>query len=113
MTYLDFTLESLKLGVHMKKVFTAVAIAAMISGCANTRFNGHGEVTPSSVPKYEDRQTYFVGGIGQKQTIDAAKICAGADKIQATATEITFVDGLLGLLTFGIYTPQTARVYCK
>jgi hypothetical protein len=25
----------------------------------------------------------------------------------------TFVDGLLGLVTLGIYSPQTAKVWCK
>ena len=65
------------------------------------------------MPKYEERQTYFISGIGQRQTVDAARICGGVANIAAVAKELTFVDGLLGVLTFGIYTPETARVYCK
>jgi len=100
----------------MKTRFTAVALAltALIAvGCANTRFNVAGNISPSAVPKYEEKQNYFVSGIFQRQTIDAAQICGGAEKVAATAKEHTFVDGLLGVLTIGIYTPETARVYCK
>lgn len=98
----------------MIKTFAVIAVASLVlAGCANTRFNVGGEVGANSTPKYEERQNYFVSGIGQRQTVDAAKICGGADKVAATAKELTFMDGLLGLLTIGIYTPETARVYCK
>lgn len=100
----------------MRKKITAVTIALttlITVGCANTRFNVAGEVTPASVPKYEEKQTYFVGGIFQKRTVNAAQICGGSDKVAATAKETTFTDGLLTVFTFGIYTPETARVYCK
>lgn len=96
-----------------KKNLVFLLFLLFTSGCSNQRFLVNGEIASTSVPKYEDRQTYFVGGLGQKQTVDATQICGGANKVNAVATEITFVDGVLGMLTFGIYTPITARVYCK
>ena len=54
---------------------------------------------------------FFVSGIGQKKTVDAAKICGGAESIVKTETQQTFVNGLLGFITLGIYTPLEARVY--
>ena len=57
---------------------------------------------------------FFVSGIGQKKTVDAAKICGGAENVVKTETQQTFVNGY-GLLTLGIYTPLEARVcsqYC-
>ena len=50
-------------------------------------------------------------GIGQKKTVDAAKICGGAENVVKTETQQTFVNGLLGFITLGIYTPLEARVY--
>ena len=50
--------------------------------------------------------------IGQKKTVDAAKICGGAENVK-TETQQTFVNGLLGFITLGIYTPLEARVYCS
>ena len=46
----------------------------------------------------------------QKKTVDAAKICGGAENDKKTETQQTFVNGLLGFITLGIYTPLEARV---
>ena len=46
----------------------------------------------------------------QKKTVDAAKICGGAENVVKTETQQTFVNGLLGFITLGIYTPLEARV---
>ena len=53
---------------------------------------------------------FFVSGIGQKKTVDAAKICGGAENVVKTETQQTFVNGLLGFITLGIATPLEARV---
>ncbi|EEY3570485.1 serum resistance lipoprotein Bor, partial [Escherichia coli] len=49
----------------------------------------------------------------QEKTVDAAKICGGAENVVKTETQQTFVNGLLGFITLGIYTPLEARVYCS
>ncbi len=36
----------------------------------------------------------------------------GADKVAMVQSHVTFLDGFLGAITFGIYTPRSARVYC-
>ena len=47
-----------------------------------------------------------------EETVDAAKICGGAENVVKTETQQTF--DLLGFITFlGIYTPLEARVYCS
>ena len=46
------------------------------------------------------------------KAVDAAKIC-GAENVVKTETQQTFVNGLLGFITLGIYTPLEARVYCS
>ena len=66
---------------------------------------------PAAVaPKETITHHFFVSGIGQK-TVDAAKICGGAENVVKTETQQTFVNGLLGFITLGIYTPLEARVY--
>ena len=55
---------------------------------------------------------FFVSGIGQKKTVDAAKICGGAENVIKTETQQTFVNGLLGFI-LKRYTPLEARVYCS
>ena len=95
----------------MKNLALSMAIALMLSGCATQTFQINSTST-SSVPTKEDRQAFFVSGLGQTQTMNAAEICGGANKIIKVEAEHTFVDGLLGALTWGIYTPRMARVYC-
>ena len=67
--------------------------------------------TGSSSTKKTITHHFFVSGIGQKKTVDAAKICGGAENVVKTETQQTFVNGLLGFITLGIYTPLEAQ-YC-
>ena len=66
--------------------------------------------TGSSGNKGNHHHHFFVSGIGQKKTVDAAKICGGAENVVKTETLQTFVNGLLGFITLGIYTPLEAPV---
>ena len=40
------------------------------------------------------------------------KFVAAQKNVVKTETQQTFVNGLLGFITLGIYTPLEARVYC-
>ena len=58
------------------------------------------------------RIPFFVSGIGQEQEIDPVAICGSADKVAKVEVQQSFINGLLGFITYGIYTPRQARVYC-
>ena len=88
----------------------ATALALLITGCAQQTFTVQNK--PAAVaPKETITHHFFVSGIGQKKTVDAAKMCA--ENVVKTETQQTFVNGLLGFITLGIYTPLEARVYCS
>ena len=94
----------------MKKMLLATALALLITGCAQRAVQNK----PAAVaPKETITHHFFVSGIGEKKTVDAAKICGGAENVVKTETQQTFVNGLLGFITLGIYTPLEARVYCS
>ena len=97
----------------MKKMLLATALALLITGCAQQTFTVQNK--PAAVaPKGKTiTHHFFVSGIGQKKTVDAAKICGGARNVVKTETQQTFVNGLLSFYTLGIYTPLEARVYCS
>ena len=58
---------------------------------------------PAAVaPKETITHHFFVSGIGQKKTVDAAKICGGAENVVKTETQQTFVNGLLSFIALGI-----------
>ncbi|MFC0820517.1 Bor family protein [Moraxella marmotae] len=95
----------------MKKFAMIALMSVMASGCATQTYtlSAHSQATPS----YDKAQTFFVSGIGQEQEVDAAQICGGNDKVAKVQTQQTFLNGLLGFVTSGIYTPRQARVFCK
>ena len=95
----------------MKKMLLATALALLITGCVTERLLF--KQTGSSSTKETITHHFFVSGIGQKKTVDAAKICGGAENVVKTETQQTFVNGLLGFITLGIYTPLEAHVYCS
>ena len=94
----------------MKKMLLATALALLITGCAQQTFTVQNK--PAAVAPRNHHHHFFVSGIGQK-TVDAAKICGGAENVVKNRNQQTFVNGLLGFITLGIYTPLEARVYCS
>lgn len=81
-----------------------------MSGCATQTFtmNGGGSVEPD----VQLMQAFFVDGLGQEKELNAVEICGNIDKVAKVESGLRFVDGLLSVLTYGIYTPRTAKVYC-
>ena len=93
----------------MKKMLLATALL-LITGCAQQTFTVQNKPT-AVAPKETITHHFFVSGIGQKKTVDAAKICGGARNVVKTETQQTFVNGLLGFITLGIYAAGSAIVY--
>ena len=94
----------------MKKCYSLLRWPCLLQDVLNRRLLF--KQTGSSSTKGNHHHHFFVSGIGQKK-IDAAKICGGAENVVKTETQQTFVNGLLGFITLGIYTPLEARVYCS
>ena len=75
----------------------ATALALLITGCAQT-FTVQNK--PAAVaPKETITHHFFVFELGRRKTVDAAKICGGAENVVKTETQQTFVNGLLGFIT--------------
>ena len=87
----------------------ATALALLITGCVRQTFTVQNK--PAAVaPKETITHHFSASGIGQKKTVDAAKICGGAENVVKTETQQTFVNGLLGFITLGIYNSLEARI---
>ena len=80
----------------------ATALASTYTGCAQQTFTVQNK--PAAVaPKETITHHFFVSGIGQKKTVDAAKICGGAENVVKTETQQTFVNGLLSFCAWHLY----------
>ena len=65
----------------MKKMLLATALALLITGCAQQTFTvpSNGSSSTKTITHH-----FFVSGIGQKKTVDTAKICGGAENVVKT-----------------------------
>ena len=92
----------------MKKLLTILVVMLLV-GCATQTFH----IQPGkSYASKDDMQIFFLEGIGQSKDIDAALICGGADKVAKVEVEQDFGDSALAFITYHIFTPRNARVYC-
>ncbi|WP_394246484.1 Bor family protein [Vibrio profundi] len=94
----------------MKKLILLAALSVAVTGCAQQTFVMNPQ---SSEPEVETSHHFFINGLAQSKEIDTVSVCGSADKVAKVEVQETFVNGLLATLTFGIYTPREARVYCK
>lgn len=95
----------------MKFALGAALVIMFLSGCATQRFDVNRPIGPLGEPTLDTSQAFFIEGLGQDTMVDAAAVCGGAERIASVEVEETFLDGFLGFLSAGIYTPRTARVY--
>ena len=72
----------------------ATALALLITGCSTDVYCSNKPAAEAGT-KGNHHHHFFVSGIGQKKTVDAAKICGGAENVVKTETQQTFVNGLL------------------
>ena len=95
-----------------KRLITALALASAlsISACAKQQFvleSGVGMTAENNMSHF------FVAGLGQSHRINASEICGGKDKVVSVEAQLTFVNGLLNVLSGGLYSPRQFRVMCK
>ncbi len=83
-------------------------ILATVTGCYHATINT--DLTPSSQVIDMPWASSFVYGIVPPKTVEAAEECTNG--VARVETEISFLNGLVGALTLGIYTPIHIRVTC-
>lgn len=87
-------------------IFT-MALALSLNSCYTYSHTvGNGAQTGETVTK---KNHYFVYGLAKGNLSDPKEMAGSADDYDVTIQH-TFVDGLLRVVTFGIYTPTTTTV---
>ena len=93
----------------MKKMLLATALALLITGCAQQTFTVQNKPAAVAPRKPSPIISSFLE-LGGKLSVSGPW---RAENVVKTETQQTFVNGLLGFCTLGIYTPLEARVYCS
>ena len=97
--------------MKFKSIAVATLTLSMLSGCATQSLL----LRPSqnANPTAEKAQTFYISGLGQQRVMNAAEVCNGQANVARVESVQTPRDILLSLVTLGIYTPRTAKVYCQ
>ncbi len=85
----------------------AAAALLLLSGCYTVSYQT--KVPGSGVYK-EQRGDYFLWGLVGQQHVFLKQLCP--DGVSRWRSQQTFVDGLLGVVTLGIYIPRHVTVEC-
>ena len=91
----------------MKKMLLATALATYYRMCSTDVYCS--KQTGSSSTKGNHHPSFLRFWNWAKKNCRAAKICGGAEMLLKQKQQ-TFVNGLLGFITLGIYTPLEARM---
>ena len=87
-----------------------LALILLLSACATQQF----DIAPSNgaSPSFNENQTFWLGGLGQEETVDGAKACGDASKVARVETQQTAGNIALTILTLGIYAPRNIAITC-
>ena len=93
----------------MRRTLLFAALLAGATGCFHVNYVTDKPAAPS--PEYDDWHHDLIFGLAElSDPVDVPKICPkGYARIES---EMSFVNGLVQVITFNIYNPQTVTVTC-
>ena len=94
----------------MKKLMTASLFVAL-AGCSSVTIQPERIAKITEKPTSQESRPFFLWGLVGEQRVDVKSVC-GAGKVLQMQSQATFGDGALSLITLGIYSPHTVKVWC-
>jgi len=89
-----------------------ITSVALLTGCAKATIRPDGTARISQdKPDFTSSEPFFIGGLVGGSEIELREVC-GDGNVEQMQTQFTFVDSILTIVTVGIYSPKTARVWC-
>ncbi|GAA6152054.1 Bor family protein [Pseudoteredinibacter isoporae] len=94
-----------------QRTLTVFALLALCA-CTSVTIRPNGGEKLHSEPDYIDSKPFYLAGLIGEHTVDVNEVCEGAE-IEQMQTLISSNDYVLSLLTLFIYSPRTAKVWCR
>ncbi len=94
----------------MKKL-SVLLLALVLSACSSVTIQPEQIAKLSSQPTYHDSRHFFLWGLIGEERVNVKQIC-GENKVLQMQSQQTLADGALGLITLGIYSPHSVKVWC-
>ncbi len=97
----------------MHKAVVFILLCMFMIGCSTVTIRPHGGGKLVSPPSYEERKNFYFWGLSGEHRVKVGQVCKEGQNAQQLQSQQTFVDGLLGFVTIGIYAPHTVKVWCS
>jgi hypothetical protein len=89
-----------------------IACLTASTACSTITVNPQGELKRTDTPSYSDRKNFYLWGLAGEHHVNVKQACMGREAVQMQ-TNKTATDGLLSLVTLGIYWPRHTHIWCN
>jgi len=93
--------------MRRRLVGSGLAAALLLSGCYTISYNGNRSAGGSEQSEWDN---YFLWGLVGETNVDLQQVCPKG--VASWKSQQTFVQGLIGIVTIGIYVPRSVIVQC-
>jgi len=94
------------------KTVAALALATVLAGCSTVTIHPASSGKLASAPTYQDSRPFFLWGLVGDERVNVVEVCANKS-VKQMQSQQTFGDGVLTLLTLGLYAPHSVKVWCE
>ncbi|QDP03082.1 Bor family protein [Thalassotalea sp. PS06] len=94
----------------MKKF--VILLGLVLTGCSTVTMQPEQTSKYVNPPTYEDSKNFFFWGLVGEHRVNVTEICGDKEVIQMQSQQ-TFQEGVFALLTLGIYSPHSVKVWCS
>ena len=96
----------------MRYITTQVIILSIFfQSCSTVTIHTKQSGKLSTGPTFEETKNYYLWGLVGEHRFDVKKIC-GDKKVLQIQSQGTVSNVIFGILTLGIYSPHTTRIWC-
>lgn len=101
-----------KSNTRYKKIGLLLLLTTVITACSTVTIRPKGGTKDNSRADYIDSKPFYFGGPIGMHKVNVNEACEG-NEVTQMQTVTTSSDWIFSLITLGIYTPRTAKVWCE
>ncbi|MAC48048.1 Bor family protein [Oceanospirillum beijerinckii] len=98
-------------GRYLKQLLIVV-LATVLSACSSVTLRTDSAEKTKNTPDFQQSYDYWWWGLKGKHSINVREVCQGR-KVKQMQSVATISNVFVSVITFGIYQPRTARVWCE
>lgn len=95
-----------------KKLIVLLFVSLIVTGCASVNIRTDNLPESQHPPTFEQSYVFWWWGIDGEHSVNVREVCLGK-KVKQMQTVASFQNSVITILTLGIYSKRTARVWCE